>query len=397
MEQKQGLYDVIVAGGGVQGLSTARYLAKLNVKTLLIDQFAVPHTRGSSHGKSRNIRYTYDKQHYCDMMPEAYRLWSELEKECGQTLLTKIGIFCLRSDKLLMEMAASLKKLNIPYEFLTGEDGEKKFPGFKTGKFNGIYEQQAGVLNADKCVCSLLESFQKLGGKFKQETLCSVNPIEENLVQITTNKEKHFAKSLVLTCGPWTNKVLKPLGLCLPITIIKTNIIYWKVKNEDCYMSSNFPLTSVGEMASECYATPQLDFKGLMKISYHHGVEINSPEEAFKPLNEEQSALEKSQISLLKKYITEHYPDVIATEPSSIQPCFYSMTPDEDFILDRHPRYENIIIGAGFSGHGFKMAPVIGSLLGDLALNRKTKYSLGPFSIKRFKDKEELISSIENN
>ena len=53
-------------------------------------------------------------------------------------------------------MAASLKKLNIPYEFLTGEDGEKKFPGFKTGKFNGIYEQQAGVLNADKCVCSLL-------------------------------------------------------------------------------------------------------------------------------------------------------------------------------------------------------------------------------------------------
>ncbi|XP_076810115.1 peroxisomal sarcosine oxidase-like isoform X2 [Clavelina lepadiformis] len=350
MEQKQGLYDVIVAGGGVQGLSTARYLAKLNVKTLLIDQFAVPHTRGSSHGKSRNIRYTYDKQHYCDMMPEAYRLWSELEKECGQTLLTKIGIFCLRSDKLLMEMAASLKKLNIPYEFLTGEDGEKKFPGFKTGKFNGIYEQQAGVLNADKCVCSLLESFQKLGGTFKQETLCSVNPIEENLVQITTSKGKHFAKSLILTCGPWTNKVLKPLGLCLPIT-----------------------------------------------ISYHHGVEINSPEEAFKPLNEEQSALEKSQISLLKKYITEHYPDVIATEPSSIQPCFYSMTPDEDFILDRHPRYENIIIGAGFSGHGFKMAPVIGSLLGDLALNRKTKYSLGPFSIKRFKDKEELISSIENN
>ena len=66
------------------------------------------------------------------------------------------------------------------------------------------------------------------------------------------------------------------------------------------------------------------------------------------------------------------------------------------------PRNRNIFILQNFdffffSGHGFKMAPVIGSLLGDLALNRKTKYSLGPFSIKRFKDKEELISSIENN
>jgi sarcosine oxidase len=64
--------------------------------------------------------------------------------------------------------------------------------------------------------------------------------------------------------------------------------------------------------------------------------------------------------------------------------CLYTMTPDNHFILDRHPAIPGLVYACGFCGHGFKFAPVIGEALADLALDGATALPVGFLSAGRF-------------
>ncbi|CAK8695646.1 unnamed protein product [Clavelina lepadiformis] len=379
------MYDVIVVGAGVEGLGTARYLAKSNANVLLFDQFTVPHSQGSSHGKSRGIRYTYSQPYYVEMMPEAFELWKELEKECADQLYLKTGIVCLQPYNMCKEVSDTLRSKKIPHQFLSSSEIEQRFPGLKAEKLSAIFEEHGGILKADNCISALLESFKRFGGIFTQGKVLSIQSVNGDLVKVKTNNGVFFAKSVVLACGPWINDVLKPLGLQIPVMPTKAAIVYWKVKTQDVYSASKFPVTSVTGSKHCFYSTPEMEYKDLVKVAYYGGIALTSPDDASKPLTPGQRAVEKEIMDNMKTFVSRHYPDLFP-EPHSIVTCFFSMTPDEDFILDKHPKYSNIIIGAGFSGHGFKMAPVIGQILGDLALKKKSKYSLEPFSLSRFPD-----------
>uniref|UniRef100_H2YDN6 FAD dependent oxidoreductase domain-containing protein n=1 Tax=Ciona savignyi TaxID=51511 RepID=H2YDN6_CIOSA len=120
-----------------------------------------------------------------------------------------------------------------------------------------------------------------------------------------------------------------------------------------------------------------------MKVCYHYGTEID-PDQRDLKLTPENKALAEKQERKLVSLIKEYYPNLVPV-PSLEESCIYSNTPDSDYILDRHPEYQNIIIGAGFSGHGFKCAPVIGRILGDMATGIPPAYDLGAFSMARFR------------
>uniref|UniRef100_F7BBK7 FAD dependent oxidoreductase domain-containing protein n=2 Tax=Ciona intestinalis TaxID=7719 RepID=F7BBK7_CIOIN len=119
-----------------------------------------------------------------------------------------------------------------------------------------------------------------------------------------------------------------------------------------------------------------------MKICYHSGTEID-PDQRDKKLSNKDQTTADTQWQTLVTAIKEYYP-YIEPVPSVTESCIYSVTPDQDYILDRHPVYSNIIIGAGFSGHGFKCSPEIGRILGDMAIGNPTAYALGSFSLSRF-------------
>ena len=377
--------DVIVVGGGVVGLSTARYLAKTGSKTLLIDQYDLPHSYGSSHGKSRGIRHTYETYHHVQMMPEAFDEWRMLENETKSKLLITCGIICLCNDKERNAMAHNMTRINMSCKLLVASEIEKMFPGFKPNGMDGIYEENAGILKADDCLWALKTSFLLAGGHIAQSTVEKVEVINEHMVHIHTNKHSYTAKSVILTSGPWINNLLKPFQLRLPISIKRSLIIYWKTRTPSSYLCDKFPLTCVTKPTTLVYAVPVCEYPGYMKIGIHDGIELDSASNRDKILNESEAKTEKNQIEKLQSVIKDFYPEVVP-EPCLVQNCMYSATPDEDFILDNIPNYSNVIIGAGFSGHVFKLAPVVGSILGKLALNKEQKYSLEPFLLKRFKN-----------
>src|SRR3990172_4617919 len=122
--------DVIIIGGGIMGSATANSLAVRGVKVVLLEQFPLFHTQGSSHGDSRIIRKTYAQQHFSNLMETAYPLWARFEKETGSKLYYKTGglDFGPESSPSLQQTIEVCKGMQSEYRMLSHEDLREKYP-----------------------------------------------------------------------------------------------------------------------------------------------------------------------------------------------------------------------------------------------------------------------------
>ncbi|XP_053131228.1 peroxisomal sarcosine oxidase isoform X1 [Hemicordylus capensis] len=379
-------YDAIVVGAGIQGLFAAYQLAKRGQKTLLLEQFPLPHTRGSSQGQSRIIRSAYPQDYYILMMGEAYRLWAALEAEAGVKLYRPTPMLVLghQENPKFQNYRQSIERHHIPSEAFTPQALAQKFSGFYPhGGEMAVSDLSAGVLYANKALQAVQDQFQRQGGTVHDgEKVLNILP--GALVTVSTSQGEYQAKRLVVTAGPWTNRLLAPLGLQLPLQPLRISVCYWKAKGQGhgshrsleqfpCFLSAG-----LSGHAHDVYGLPSDEYPGLVKICYHHG----SPVDPDQP-DQLGHASAVPDVRILQDFVRKYLPG-LEPEPAVQERCLYTNTPDEDFVLDRHPRFRNIIIGAGFSGHGFKFAPVIGKILCELSLGEEPFYNLAPFQISRF-------------
>ncbi|XP_061683994.1 peroxisomal sarcosine oxidase isoform X2 [Syngnathoides biaculeatus] len=375
------VYDYIVIGAGVQGSFTAYELVKTKKKTLLLEQFTLPHTRGSSHGQTRMIRKAYDQNFYADMMDEGYELWAQLEREAGVKLFRRTGLLVMgpENSQSYLDFKSTLEKKKIPMMVLTPDNFNQHIPNVILADGDGAFvDTTAGVLYADRALKVAQEQFHKLGGVIKdQEKVIDIKP--GLTVTVSTSAGVYQAMGLVITAGPWANKLLAHVNLHLPLEVVRINVCYWKEKVPDLYhVNKRFPcfLLTEGEgVKDHIYGFPSNEYPGLIKICYHNGSETDP--------DQRDKKTDCADIDILRRYIAHYLPGVIP-DPAVIESCMYTLTPDRHFVLDRHPAYGNIVIGAGFSGHGFKFGPVIGKLLCELSLGELPSYDLSPFQISRF-------------
>ncbi|XP_015243431.1 PREDICTED: peroxisomal sarcosine oxidase [Cyprinodon variegatus] len=377
-------YDCVVIGAGVQGSCTAYQLVKQNKKTLLLEQFILPHTRGSSHGQTRIIRKAYEQDFYTRMMEECYRQWTQLEKDAGVQLFRQTGLLVMgpenHGDYQLFK--DTLQKNKVPTVILTRDNFKQHIPNVILAEGDGaLVDVTAGVLFADRALKAVQGQFQKLGGVIRDnERVMEIKP--GSVVKVTTSKGVYRARSVVITAGPWTNRLLAHTGFQLPLEVVKINVCYWREKTPGTYdVKQRFPcflLTEGAETKEHIYGLPSNEYPGLVKICYHMGAKTDPD---YRDLQ-----TDKSDIDILKRYVARCMPGLIP-EPAVVESCMYTLTPDRHFVLDYHPNYSNIIIGAGFSGHGFKFGPVIGKLLCELSLGEVPSFDLSPFRIGRFQSK----------
>lgn len=378
-------YDAIVVGAGVEGSATAYYLAKNGQKTMLVEQFPLPHSRGSSHGQSRITRKAYTDDFYVKMMLEAYPRWTELETETGTSLFTQCGMLAMGTDgsNYIKEIRDALDKYHVPYEALSKEQLKTKYSISLPPDASGVLDPSGGILRADRAVRALQNQFLKFGGYIRDaETVTEIEP--GAIVRIRTKKGTYEARKLVLCLGSWAGSFLsKHLDVRFPFKTVKITVCYFQEKNEGQYSVDRFPTFSFKRSVpyDMYYGLPAYEYPGLLKIFLHYGPEINPDYRDEKP---DSSAQETS-----KKFVKSFFPEV-KPNPVVTETCIYTMTPDEHFVLDRHPKWDNIIIGAGFSGHGFKLAPVVGRILGDLAMTNENSYDLTPFRLDRFNRRSVL-------
>ncbi|EPQ14326.1 Peroxisomal sarcosine oxidase [Myotis brandtii] len=384
MAAQNDLCDAIVIGAGIQGCFTAYHLAKHGKRVLLLEQFFLPHSRGSSHGQSRIIRRAYPEEFYTQMMDECYQIWAQLEHEAGTQLYRQTGLLLLgvKENQELKATQATLSRLGVKHQCLSPEELKQHFPNIRLAKGEvGLLEESGGILYAAKALRVLQEAIRQLGGKVCDgEKVMEIKPGLPIIVRTTC--KSYQANSLVITAGPWTNRLLRPLGLELPLQTLRINVCYWREKVPGSYgVSQAFPCflgLDLSLAPHHIYGLPSGEYPGLMKVCYHHGNNAD-PEERDCPA----AFSDIQDVQILSRFVRDHLPD-LEPEPAVVEHCMYTDTPDKHFILDRHPKYDNIIIGAGFSGHGFKLSPVVGKILYELSMNLTPSYDLTPFRISRF-------------
>ncbi|EAW51168.1 pipecolic acid oxidase, isoform CRA_a [Homo sapiens] len=382
MAAQKDLWDAIVIGAGIQGCFTAYHLAKHRKRILLLEQFFLPHSRGSSHGQSRIIRKAYLEDFYTRMMHECYQIWAQLEHEAGTQLHRQTGLLLLgmKENQELKTIQANLSRQRVEHQCLSSEELKQRFPNIRLPRGEvGLLDNSGGVIYAYKALRALQDAIRQLGGIVRDgEKVVEINP--GLLVTVKTTSRSYQAKSLVITAGPWTNQLLRPLGIEMPLQTLRINVCYWREMVPGSYgVSQAFPcFLWLGLCPHHIYGLPTGEYPGLMKVSYHHGNHAD-PEERDCPT----ARTDIGDVQILSSFVRDHLPD-LKPEPAVIESCMYTNTPDEQFILDRHPKYDNIVIGAGFSGHGFKLAPVVGKILYELSMKLTPSYDLAPFRISRF-------------
>lgn len=379
-QPQKSTYDVIVIGAGIQGSFTAYHLAQRHKDTLLLEQFLLPHSRGSSHGQSRIIRSAYAQEYYSRMMPESYRLWQQLEAETGTTLYRQTGLLLLGPPGE-PELEACRKNLGAP-EVLDAAALAQRFPGFQVQAGQvAVLDSTAGVLFADRALRAVQEVFRRHGGTLRDgEKVLRIEP--GATVTVTTTAGVYKAPRLIITAGAWTGAFVEQLGLRLPLQPLRIDVCYWREKQPGSAslgsVSPCFLTLGLSQAPHGIYGLPSIEYPGLMKVCHHHGSPTDPDKRDQTPSN-----AARPDIGVLSSFISSYLPG-LETQPAVIETCLYTNTPDEDFILDQHPKFSNIVIGAGFSGHGFKLAPTVGKLLCELSLGEKPSHDMAPFAISRF-------------
>ncbi|XP_064399922.1 peroxisomal sarcosine oxidase-like isoform X2 [Halichondria panicea] len=345
-----------------------------------MEQFSSLHTRGSSHGGSRITRRAYNKPFYVHMMDEAYRMWDQIEREGKTKLYTNTGIlvFGPRTSPDLKKTIASLHINEVEHEVLTAEEAMLRYPHQLDLPFDHkcVFERDGGTLLATKAVSVIQRLFTEGGGE-----LLDGHRVKEiapgPIVRVTTNNGDFTTRRLVVTAGPWAPTIMAQLGVKLPFkfSIRRAEVFYWRVEHPELYSADTFPSVILyDDTHHPFYAMPICEYPGLVKICPYATVCVDpdSRDEQISPRVED-----------IQPYVAKYFKGV-STTPSIYEACIITKTPDEHPIIDRHPGHSNIVFGAGFSGHGFKLSPVMGKLLCELAMDLPPSHDLTPFRLDRF-------------
>ncbi|XP_068220097.1 peroxisomal sarcosine oxidase-like [Palaemon carinicauda] len=367
-------FDVCVVGGGVMGSCAAYSLADAGKSTVLLEQFPVPHTRGSSSGHSRITGLSdYGTPYMADIVSHGVKKWVKLLAAATTKGARSAPLLSVSNDQeVLKAKAKRMEKAGVPPRWIDVDTLNRDYKATFPSDRYAVADDSGLVLIANKCVTAAQFLFEKRGGVILDAWPVKEINAEENWVRVVGPRGVIKCTSLVLCPGPWAEQVLSPLGIHLPLKTLKTGIWYYKIKN------TTLPRRNFNDLSipnSFYYSTPELEYPGLIKFGIHEGVEV-SPEER-----------EKVDLSHLKEkvsnYLEKFFPQ-IESEPSIEESCMYTMTPDEEFILDHHPKHKNIVYACGFSGRGFQLAPAIGDMITAMVLGHDDIYDRTPFLSSRF-------------
>mmetsp|Transcript_33675 Transcript_33675/g.73529 ORF Transcript_33675/g.73529 Transcript_33675/m.73529 type:complete len:438 (-) Transcript_33675:132-1445(-) len=376
-------YDTIVIGGGIMGSASAYELARRGQKVLLLEQFDFLHRKGSSHGESRIIRPTYPQKYYTQMMKQSYTLWEEAQLEAGTSVFTKTGglDFGPSSNEGLQSLIVACEEEDVRHEVLSPAQLAARFPLVSVpDDYVAVTNPDAGMLHATKSVAMFLLLAQAAGAHTRDRIqVLDIDPSEEDGVKVYTEEGTVFANKCVVTAGAWAGKLMHQVsGLDIPLRPIHTTVGYFEVEDADRWSSDNFPVFINYDEPYEIYGCPSRDYPGLIKVALHGGPDCDPDERSLVPGYAE---LEDA----VAPFIAKHFKGV-KTTAAIAEACMYTLTPDQDFLLDFLPDCDQkVVIGAGFSGHGFKLGPLVGKVMADMALTGKCNdIEADIFSLARF-------------
>ena len=343
-------WDVIVVGLGAMGSSALYQLSRRGLRVLGIEAFEPGHQLGSSHGESRIIRLAYHEHpSYVPLLHRAYALWSEIEQESGAHLLTITGGLMIGppSSELVSGALASAKVHGLEHEVLSAAEVRRRYPAFNpTEDEVALFEPKSGFLRPERCIDTFVQLAQRHGAQVRYGEAVRGWSAHE----VRTATETYGAEHVVFTCGARMSKVL---GDRIPPVMAERAVLFW-IQPAASFDGVPVYLWETSHQ-QVFYGFPHVDWPGA-KVAMHHSGEVCDPDAVDRAVYPRDEAV-------LREAITRPLPALGGRVVKSMV-CLYENSPDRHFMIDQLA--DSIVYAAGFSGHGFKFASVVGEILADL-------------------------------
>jgi sarcosine oxidase len=362
--------EVAVVGAGLLGSATARALGARGVRAVALEQFDLGHARGSSHGATRIFRLSHPDPGYVRMAVGARRAWARLQEDAGEQLLVRTG--GLDAGPGAQACAAALAECGVEHSWLTPGDLRDRFPGIAAlpGE-RMLFQPGGGVCLAGRAVAALQRLARRDGVPIWARTPVSGIEARRDRVVLRTPAGEISAGVVVITAGPWSERLLAGALACTPrMTATLQQVQYFAPREP----GGDWPtLIEWPPEGIEWYAVPMVGDAPGVKVAAHVRGRAVDPRDG--PFADIDPAMEDRAA----RYVRERLPGL---EPAGLAPktCLYTMTADEDFVLDREGP---VVVGGGCSGQAFKFGPLLGEMLAGLALGQDTRTGHGRFSLRR--------------
>jgi monomeric sarcosine oxidase len=375
-------YDVAIIGLGTMGSFAAVELARRGLSVIGLDQFTPPHGRGSHSGNTRIYRVAYPEgSGYVPLTQAAGILWDQAAEQLGSKLLHRTGVLYMGppGESFLREVADSASTHHLRVESLTAAEVHRRYPAFEIPEnYAGLLDVQAGWLDVDASITSSLVYAQSLGVECLFDQPVKGWDASTQEVHVHLEKESITAAQLIVTAGAWAGALLRDLQL--PLAVKRKVVAWFDPLAPELFAPDRVPVFAFPENFT--YGFPNLPGLGV-RLAEHIGGDFLP--DADSPVLPPGPADLDPLASIAARYIpglAGSY-DEARSRITHSAVCLYTMTPDESFIVDHHPRFKNVIFAAGFSGHGFKFAPLFAVALADLAVQGKTELPIGFLSLNR--------------
>lgn len=371
-------FDVAVVGLGAMGSAALHRIALRNCRVVGLDFNPPGHDRGSSHGETRIIRLGYfEHPSYVPLVREAMVLWRELEAATGGTLLIQTGIIEIGApDSALVRGTLQSSQLHkLLHEVLDAAQTMNRFPAFRIpSSYVGVFQPDAGYLLAEKAVAAQLAAAMAAGAEINKG--CQVLRLSKSArgVRLETSQGEIEAGQVVVATGPWLPHLLPALPA--PLRVTRQVLGWFTPRDAAPFAAGRLPVFLFESEHGVHYGFPPNADGDLKVAKHHHFQEVTTVDDC----NRTVSAHDENGI---RDFIADHIP--AANGPmATAKTCLYTMTPDEDFIIDRLPDLPDVVVASPCSGHGFKFAPVIGDILADLVSRGATQRDISRFRLARF-------------
>ncbi len=373
-------YEYIVVGCGGIGSAAAYWLSREAGKEVLaLEQFTLGHDKGSSEDHSRIIRLSYHAPEYTTLTPHTYEAWDEVEQESGERLVFKSGGLDLEpvqdEPQYVNLYAGAMRTAGIEHEELSAREVMERFPQFRLDdNVRGVYQADAGLVDAGRANATHVSLARSRGATILEGTPVRNIRVVGDGVEVVTGRGTLSGRRLVVAAGAWTNRVLRHVGVELPITCTQEQVTYFRAPRLEEFSLERFPIWIWhGGLEETFYGLPVYGAQGTKAGQDVGGDVVTVDTRTFEP--------NPRILANLRRFLERYIPGSLGPELYT-KTCLYDMPPDREFVLGTLPEHPQVSVFNG-AGHGFKFASLAGKILSELAIHGKSQYPIEPFRLDR--------------
>ncbi|KQP49382.1 FAD-binding oxidoreductase [Pseudorhodoferax sp. Leaf274] len=376
-------FDAIVVGAGVIGSSVAYHLARLGcTKVLVLDRTQVG--AGTTSQSSGILRTHYSVIENVRLAQSSWRVFNDFANYLGDAEasagLVKSGylIAAPEGDKLAPLRAAleAQRAQGIQVDYLDAEQAGALLPiaRFDDAALIG-YEPEAGFADAYLVATSFARAARRLGVKIMENVeVLSLLREDGKVTGVETSEGRFHAPVVVSAQNIWATDIERWTGIASPVKAERHAVL--ALEGPEAYtfkMPVYKDLGSPGMLYCRSYGGNQmLVSEGIV------GETLALPDN-------EQGDISMDYMVEVGEQVAERFPSFETAGVASSWTGVYDVTPDWNPVLGRLPDVPGLVVGYGFSGHGFKLSPAVGLVLAQSALGLATEVDIAPYALERFR------------